>query len=266
MKLSEYSIQNLAKGDCGFTRYLSGPNLVLLFNKYGFADVYEQGFPSRWKYTEDNLREMNGKDSLRMLLEEILDPRRFYDTDLDVDAAVKSVNDCLKYDKYEVKSVDGFYKIYDSTGVIVQAETTKAIDHDFAREQIEKCNQKILTQDYGGAITNARSLVEAILIEIIEQLEDVKMKNDGKLDNLWKRVKKLMKLNIEKTNMPDTIIQILSGLDSIIYGLAGLSNESSDRHATKFKVKMHHAKLAVNSATTICDFLLDSLSYQTNKS
>jgi hypothetical protein len=37
------------------TEYRSGPNLVNFFNELGFNDSYGQGFPSRWKYTDDKL-------------------------------------------------------------------------------------------------------------------------------------------------------------------------------------------------------------------
>ncbi len=63
-------------------------------------------------------------------------------------------------------------------------------------------------------------------------------------------------MEIDKDSLPDTIIQILSGIDSVVKGLAGLSNDSADRHATKFQTKKHHAKLAVNAAITISDFLI----------
>jgi len=71
-----------------------------------------------------------------------------------------------------------------------------------------------------------------------------------------------MKLEIDNTTLPDYVIQILSGIDTAIKGLAGLSNNAADRHANKFSTKKHHAKLAVNLAMTISDFLLDSWNYQ----
>ena len=119
--------------------------------------------------------------------------------------------------------------------------------------------------DFNGAITNSRSLAEAVMIEIIEKYEGKEIKNDGKLDNLYKQVKKILNLTIDPKVMPATVIQILSGLDSIVSGLAGLSNNSGDRHANKFKTKKHHARLAVNSTMSLVDFLLDSKEYQLNK-
>jgi hypothetical protein len=53
-------------------------------------------------------------------------------------------------------------------------ETIKEINHDFINQQIEKCQNKIQEEDYNGSITNARSLVEAIFIEIIERHENRK--------------------------------------------------------------------------------------------
>jgi Abortive infection C-terminus len=74
-----------------------------------------------------------------------------------------------------------------------------------------------------------------------------------------------MKLEIDKETLPEFVVQILSGIDTAIKGLAGLSNNAGDRHANKFNTRKHHAKLAVNLSMTIADFLIDSWNYQTIK-
>ena len=91
------------------------------------------------------------------------------------------------------------------------------------------------------------------------------MKNDGNIMNLWSRVKKALKIDLSKDEVPDFIFQILSGLSSSVNGLAGLSNNASDRHANKFNTKRHHAKLAVNSTMTLCDFLIDVFNERAKK-
>lgn len=268
MKISEYTLNHLAKAVCGdsqYMPYIKGYELVLLFNKHGSNDTYEQGFPSRWKYTEDKLRVLNGKDAIRQIIEEVVDPRRFHGLQITVADAVKEINDFLKYDKYELRKIGDFYKLSDLTGALIQPAATKEINHDFVNEQIEKCHNKIYAEDYNGAITNARSLIEAIFIEIIERYENEQIKNDGNVENQWKQVKKIMKLEIDNATLPEYVIQILSGIDTAVKGLAGLSNNAGDRHANKFSTKKHHAKLAVNLAMTISDFLLESWNYQTEK-
>lgn len=268
MNVSEKTIQFLAKslcGDSGLVPYKTGPQLVDFFVQFGANDQYGDGFPSRWRYTEEKVREFNGTKELKNIIEQSLDPRDFIDWSGDIEQTIRIFNDFLKFDGYELKKVGEFYKIADSAGLLVEPITVIGISQDFIQEQIAKCNEKIDQGDYNGAITNARSLAEAVLIEIIEEHECEEVKNDGKLENLYKRVKKILNLTIDPDTLPPTVIQILSGLDSISSGLAGLSNNSGDRHANKFKTKKHHARLAVNATMTFVDFLLDSKQYQKEK-
>lgn len=268
MKISENTIEHLKliiTGDSGFTPYLSGPKLVKLFNRYGFNYTYEAGFPSRHIFAEDRLREMNNSSDLKSLIEEVLDVRKFIGQEDALDSAVNHVNSFLKFDGYKLKKNGEFFKVYNDSGNLVQAKTIETLSHEFVNEQIEKCNDKINSGDYNGAITNARSLTEAVFIELVEELTGKEVDYKGDLTQLYKSVKKELKLNIDKEQMPEQIIQILSGLNSIVNGLAGVSNSYGDRHATKMKPSKHHAKLAVNCAITICDFVIDSKEYQSKK-
>jgi len=56
-------------------------------------------------------------------------------------------------------------------------------------EQIYKCQKKTFEEDFNGAITNARTLIESIFIEIIERHDNKEVKNDGNVENQWKLVK-----------------------------------------------------------------------------
>ena len=265
MKITERTIKFLGKtlcGDNGLLPYKSGPKLVNFFVDSGADDQYGEGFPSRWKYTEEKVREFNDSQTLKKIIENSVDPRDFLDGDINADDSILAINEYLKFDGFELRKVGEFYRIHDSKGLIVEAQKVTELSHDFIKEQIQKCHQKIESGDYNGAITNSRSLAEAVMIEIIETAEGKEIKNDGKLDNLYKQVKKILNLTIDPKVLPPTVIQILSGLDSISSGLAGLSNNSGDRHANKFKTQKHHARLSVNATMTLVDFLLDSRDYQ----
>lgn len=268
MKITERTIKFLGRTLCddnGLLPRKSGPQLVDFFVEYGADDVYEQGFPSRWKYTEDKIREFNNTPTLKKIIEDSVDPRDFIESDIELNKSIEKINEHLKYDGFEIKSVGDYNRITDSKGMLVEPETVAGLSHDFIKEQIEKCHRKIDEGDFNGAITNARSLAEAVMIEIIEEHEGKEIKNDGKLENLYKQVKKILNLSIDPSILPPTVIQILSGLDSISSGLAGLSNNLGDRHANKFKTRKHHARLAVNATMTFVDFLLDSREYQNKK-
>jgi hypothetical protein len=134
--------------------------------------------------------------------------------------------------------------------------------HEFIIEQVDKCDRKLRDDDYDGAITNARSVVEAVLADIEVRLDPTPPLYDGDLGKLYKRVQKLLNLDPERRDIDDSLRQLLRGLVSIVGGLAPLRNKMSDAHVRKYKPARHHAKLAVNAAKTLLDFVYDSFKYQ----
>lgn len=77
--------------------------------------------------------------------------------------------------------------------------------------------------------------------------------------------KQVLSLDPSKKDLSDTLKQILTGLNSLVSGIGGISNKMADRHARSYKPFKHHAKLAINVAFTFCEFLLDSYEYQNTK-
>ncbi|MBN2352082.1 MAG: abortive infection family protein [Spirochaetales bacterium] len=264
MKVSAFTIKHLAKivcGDSGYTPYLSGPRLVELFNRYGFRETYGAGFPSRWAFTEEKLASINDTPALEKIIEEIIDPRHFFETDKIIEEAVLKVNDLLKHDGFSLQKKGDLYKIFTVNPVSIKAEDIAALENDYLTEQIHKCEDKISSSDYDGAITNARTLAEAVMVDILKKYEPEYV-HAGDLTAAYKHIKKLLNIDPSTSNYPEPIKQILSGLNSIVIGLAAIRNEMSDAHARKYKPGKHHAVLAVNSSKTLCVFLLHSLSKQ----
>lgn len=269
MKIARNTLAELVKivtGDTKMSPYRSGPMLVRLFNEYGANDFYEAGFPSRWKYTEEKLLPLNETSSLRKLINQIFDAREWIGKDLNPEVAAAHLNKFLKFDGYELVSDGDHFKVRETGGVVVQFDTpfpeSQEVNHVFIEEQVRKCDKKIDEGDFGGAITNARSLVEAVLMEIEKQLSPAPPQYDGDLIKLNKRVQMLLNLDPARKDISDMLRQVLSGLTSVVNGLAGMRNKMSDAHASSYKASKHHAKLAVNSAKTFADFIFDTYSYQ----
>jgi abortive infection Abi-like protein len=262
------AIQRIVTGDEEISPYRSGPMLVRLFNEYGANDSYGKGFPSRWVYAEDRLRELNGTKALSALLCEILDPREFLDTEWEPLPAAQYVNQRLSYDGYEVVIERGLAKIRNLQGVLVEGrhpfEGSDEHAHLFIEEQIAKSEMKIQEEDYDGAITNARSLLEAVLSNIESSLDPNPPKYDGDLPKLYKRVQKLLNLAPSRPDIDQSLKQVLSGLINIVQGLAGLSNRMGDRHVRTYKPSRHHAILVCNAAKSISNFMFDTYAYQIN--
>lgn len=264
MQLGNKSIQALGKivtGDEKLSPYRSGPKLVALFNDFGSDDRYGQGFPSRWSYVEEKLRALNGTKTLLALIQRVLDPREFIDFEKPIDEAIAYLNLRFKYDGYEIVKDVLFVKIRDLKGSIVEVanpfEGSNKDVHVFIDEQIAKSDEKLQAGDFDGAITNARALVEAILLDIDKHYDPAAQKYDGDLPKLYRKVQKRLDLDPSRPDIDSTLKQVLGGLNSIVAGLAGSRNMMSDAHVRSYKPAKHHALLVVNAARTIANFLFE---------
>ncbi|MGX5834478.1 hypothetical protein ACWIJ6_10100 [Aeromonas piscicola] len=84
------------------TEYRSGPNLVKFFNELGFVHSYGQGFPSRWRYTDDCLMAINGTPQLDKCIKSLFNPINFIGRIDDLDRCIYEFNKYLAFDKWQV--------------------------------------------------------------------------------------------------------------------------------------------------------------------
>lgn len=273
MKISDYSVQKIGEfiaGDPEGWPYRRGVDLVDFFNKQGFRDVYGEGFPTRRVFAQEKVAALNGKPKLKDVFREMLDPRLWIEINgHTVEACATQINEILRYDGYEMVRDGNFYKVRELAGAVIEVEhrfeESEELSELVIEEQIQKCKEKIEGGDYSGAITNARSLVEAVCVKIEADLDPNAQGNDGDLVKLFNRVRKLLNLDPSRQDISDSLKQVLAGLSNIINGLAAMRNKMSDAHGVAYKPSRHHAKLAVNSAKTLADFLFDTMNYQIEK-
>ena len=271
MKVSEYTIEflgNFIAGDMDGAPYRSGPQLVKFFNEFGGRDVYPTGggFPTRRIYAQDRLRELNGRTVMKQIIGAALDPRAFLKHQLDADVVAAKVNDNLRHDGYEVVKSGLAYKVRELSAGSVKLEVPAKVSHELTQlaidDNIRKCEEKLTEEDYSGAITNSRSLVESVLIGIEKEFDTAAPEYDGNLQALYKRVQKHLHLEPDRKDISDSLRQILSGLVSVVVGLAAVRNKMGDAHATSYRPSRHHAKLAVHAAVTLSDFMFETKNYQ----
>lgn len=274
MEISNRTIEALGKvitGDGGLSPYRSGPKLVSFFNRHGGNSLYGDGFPSRWKFAEEELQKLNRTAAISRVIEDALDPRHFMETEWDADAAVSYLNEFLAYDQFKVvkgglfnrtTSTDGHDVDLPSFGEMFSASKGS---HAFVLEQRGKSREKLEAKDYDGAITNARSMVEAVFGEIIANDGGEKPNCDGDLNKLYKLIKKQLNLDPNRKDLDDTLKQTLSGLNSIVTGIAGISNKMGDRHARKYKPERRHALLVINTSYALCEFLIATFECQAER-
>ena len=302
IKLQKKTIEILARiitwGDSKKAgEHRNNKELVDFFNQFGLGDIYHKGLPPPLEYTREKLNLMNGSECMVEVIQDAVNPI-YYDRDsTESNEMAAALNEHLIKDGYklaedyrECANVDiddlidlsssapglepkdfpnGFYDRYYRVDSLrkeaIDIESEVSLSHDFIKEQIQKSKEKLEQKDYDGAITNARSLVESFQEELIRKAGVELPDYAGDIGKLYKTTKKVMNFDSSQKDLSDTLKQVLSGLNSIMMGIGGLSNKMGDRHARTYKPERHHAKLAVNSALMFCEFLLDSYEYQQGK-
>lgn len=252
--------------------YRSLPAIMEFFREYGCNDTYSWGGgqPSRVPYTESRLKEYVATGQIPKIIEDALDPSHFEGSDHTPDRAAEYLNKTLHRDGYELRLVSKRWRLCRLGDNIVSAPTKTAhvvvdpTSRAFVEEQVAKCRAKLDGGDFDGAITNARTLIEAVLYGIEERLTGVKGEH-ADLSDLFRRVQKPLNLDPSNPKLSNTLRQVLTGFVSIVSGLAALRNSMSDAHGGRVKPERHHAVLAINGALTFADFLCETYAYQAAK-
>jgi hypothetical protein len=102
MQISQKTIEKLRTLINEETEYRSGPQLVTFFNDLGFNDSYGQGFPSRWMYTEEKIKAINGTAELDKCIKNIFAPINYISRVDELDAFITDFNQYLAFDKWQV--------------------------------------------------------------------------------------------------------------------------------------------------------------------
>lgn len=72
------------------------------FNALGFNDSYGQGFPSRWMFTDEKLRAINGSPELDKCIRNVLSPANFIGRISELDKHIVEFNKYIAFDKWKV--------------------------------------------------------------------------------------------------------------------------------------------------------------------
>lgn len=263
MKVSDRTIEAirlLINGDAGITSdagapYRRGVDIEDFFKEFDVSP----DIGSRWYMTESCLKRLNGSDKLKLAVEKTLHPTNYIGlTNVSLDRNIKYLNQFLEFDGYQVQMLGKLPKVI-KIGSAINLETSQLPDslngelESWVTEHNRKCQQKLAEGDKSGAITNARSMVEELFIWILKNTTGgYDRKGEGDLIKLGNQV--FARFGMDPKNVDTPLKQIISGMNSVIAGLAGLRNKASDAHGTGYRPEMRHAKLAVNSALTIVNY------------
>jgi hypothetical protein len=161
--------------------------------------------------------------------------------------------------------VDGRFSTNVLNAAVVHAPTLVQLTEESIQEHVAKARQKIAGGDAAGAITNAYTLVEVFLKQLLRDTKTPFNENEGNIRVLYKLLEGPLNLSPIGESLEAYLKAILSGLSNQVIGLYEIANKASDRHKRRYNPAPHHARLAVNVAFTLCEFLLESRQYQQSR-
>ncbi|MFE4133884.1 abortive infection family protein [Peribacillus sp. YIM B13482] len=151
---------------------------------------------------------------------------------------------------------------FDVQIVHVECEVPEELTFEHILESIAKCENRINTKDYSGAVTSAKTLVEGVCKEILHKFPDVTIGNKTDLPQLFTKVRQKLNLDPGDPKLDKQLKEVISGLIKIVNGISEVRNSYGDSHLSNEIIKEHHSLVVVNSAKTVVTFLFKTYEYQ----
>lgn len=145
MRIQQQTLQKLRDLINEETVYRSGPQLVSFFNALGFNDSYGKGFPSRWMYTDEKLKFLNGTPELDICIKKVFSPIDFIGRLAHLQHCIDSFNQYLVFDGWKVILKNNAIT-FSKTSIDVSAEMQNVFndsrneisENDFLNKEIEE--------------------------------------------------------------------------------------------------------------------------------
>jgi len=262
--------------------YLSGPTLCDISNKFGLPVSYgwNGGAQSRWAYLDNLLEHCIKNNRASDLLSYLFSKGQFIDklrgnnpdtieyayTQI-VNNVIGQINGTLYFGGNELVRIGNSFVIQKiGVTVTIAVPNVKTIDRTYISDISDRAMKDVLDGNFDSAITKSRTLLEEVFIYVIEKKGEIASES-GEIGKLYSQVKTLYNMHQSK-DIDKRINGLLSGLEKILSAIAEMRNKSSDSHGVGSKriaISDHHARLFVNSAMTMADFVLSVCEKQIKK-
>ncbi len=252
--------------------YLNGLTLCNISTLFGLSTTYpSSGALSRWQYFEallefcikenrehDLLAYLFAKDKfsdrLRGLPSPIIDTAHA----LIIEKVLEKINSLLYFGGNELYVVGTRFQVRKiNSTVTITAPSIKVIDRAYINGLSERAINDIHNGDFDSAITKSRTILEETFCFVLEK-KNTPPTGKEKIGELYNQVKKSYNMHADKNN-DIRVNTLLSGLEKIVSSIAEMRNKEGDAHGVGGKrigISDYHARLFVNSATAMADFIL----------
>lgn len=279
MLLKTREIYNILDGDAQFRSdelgedvslpYQSGPMLVETLNRFGLPSTYDS--LSRWMCVEKLIDHCMDTQQISKMFAYFFDLRRFHKDlqglgadEIDrrhkaiVNAVIGAINGELLFGGNELKRLGNAYSVSPIDGSpAMETPSIERIDRHYVKDVAERAQRDVAQGEYDSALTKARTLLEEVFCQVIERKGE-KPSSSGDINKLFNQAKNPYNIHADK-NTDRRVCDLVNGLNKIVDSITQMRNTQSDAHgvgATRVNIESYHARLAVNAAANVTDFML----------
>ena len=254
--------------------YMSGPDLCKLCTQFGLPKSYTWGGQnmSRWMYMEQLLEYLNKQDRINELLAYLFDLGRFKELNslgnIDkvtethkalVQSALNAINAELLIAKKELRLVNNRYVLANiGEKVAINTPKVNVVTQQYIRELPNRIKEDLSNKDYDSVITKSRTLLEEVLIYIIEKLTIERYKSNGDLVKIYQDATELLNMR-QKKDWDKRVNELLGGMHKMVSAISSMRNINSDAHGAgsgRIEIKEREALLASQSAMMLAEYWL----------
>lgn len=261
--------------DNGSLPYLSGPKLCELCTTFGLPQTYNWssgGNKSRWEYMTNLVEFLDKKNHVPDLLSYLFDMKNFnnltYLGDPEkinnayksiIDGAIKCINANLMFAGKELRLINKSFVIVEIGQVMTfESPKLKVITSQYIKELPDRIKDDLENKNYDSVITKSRTLLEEVLIYIIEHLTYERYESNGDLIKIYQEATSLLNMRQDK-DWDKRINELLGGLHKLVSAISSMRNINSDAHGAgsgRLNIKKRDALLVAHSSMIVAEYLL----------
>ena len=176
-----------------------------------------------------------------------------------VQGAIDKINSILLFSGIQLQIVNKQFVLTKAGEIVVfEAPKVKMVTYEYIRELPERIKDDIAKKDYDSVVTKSRTLLEEVMIYIMEQMTKERYKSNGDLMKMYAEVKSLLNMTQNK-DWDIRINDLLSGINKIVDAIGKMRNMNSDAHGAgvgRIGIKEREARLIAASSVMVAEYLL----------
>lgn len=254
--------------------YMKGSDLCELSTQFGLPMTYTWGGQnlSRWMYMEQLIDFLNKQNRVNELLAYLFDLKRFTELnslgDIDkvnqthntlVENALRLINVNLLTAKKELRLTNHHFIMAEiGEKIVINTPKVNVVSQQYIRDLPNRIKDDLTNKDFDSVITKSRTLLEEVLIYIIEKLTKERYKSNGDLVKIYQDATELLNMR-QKKDWDKRVNELLGGLHKMVSAISSMRNINSDAHGAgsgRIEIKEREALLASQSAMMLAEYWL----------